>query len=81
MSDARSRLAERIVAALRPDLGPHMATHALGLVCKKATTTPDTLGPQHMDVVETVLGKILRTLMGQARSRRVVAWIAEKELD
>jgi hypothetical protein len=58
-----------------------MATHALGLVCKKAQTAPDALGPQHMEVVESVLGKILRTLMGQARSRRVVAWIAEKELD
>ena len=81
MNDGRSRLAERIVSALRPDLGPHMATNALGLVCKKAQTTPATLGPEHMAVVESVLGKILRTLMGQARSRRVVAWIAEKELD
>ena len=81
MCEGHSCLAGRIVSALRPDLGPHMAQHALTLVCKKAKTSPERLGSEHMNEVVSVLGKILRTLMGQARSRRVVAWIAERELD
>ena len=69
----RSVLSQRVFAALEPALGKHTAERALELVCKKTGVSASELGPADIESVRAVLGPMLRTLLGRAKTEQLLA--------
>lgn len=65
--------ADRVVSVLTPLLGPHTARRALVMICKKAGKEPDELGAGDLEVAQTTLRPMLRTLIGNDVTTRVLA--------
>ena len=65
--------ADRVVSVLTPLLGPHTAKRALVMICKKAGKEPDELGDGDLEVAQTTLRPMLRTLIGNDVTTRVLA--------
>lgn len=65
--------ADRVVSVLTPLLGPHTAKRALVMICKKAGKEPGELGEGDLEVAQTTLRPMLRTLIGNDVTARVLA--------
>ena len=65
--------ADRVVDVLTPLLGPHTAKRALAMICKKAGKEPKQLGPADLEVAQSTLRPMLRTLIGNDVTVRVLA--------
>jgi hypothetical protein len=65
--------ADRVVDVLTPLLGPHTAKRALAMICKKAGKEPEQLGPADLEVAQSTLRPMLRTLIGNDVTVRVLA--------
>ncbi len=68
-----ANFADHIVQVLTPLLGPHTAKRALAMICKRANKTADELGPEDLSVAHTTLRPMLRTLIGNDVTVRVLA--------
>jgi len=66
-------LAERIVSVLTPLLGPHTARRALAMICKRAGKDTAELGSVDLELAQTTLRPMLRTLIGNEVTVRVLA--------
>ncbi len=64
--------AQRIYEVLEPELGPHTAAQALSVSCKKAGTTPESMGSRDLDAVTEHIARMCRTLLGRRRSAALV---------
>jgi hypothetical protein len=65
--------ADHVVEVLSPLLGPHTARRALAMICKKAGKDAQELGPTDMAIAHTTLRPMLRTLIGNDVTVRVLA--------
>ncbi len=65
--------ADHVVEVLSPLLGPHTAKRALAMICKKAGKDAQELGPTDMAIAHTTLRPMLRTLIGNDVTVRVLA--------
>lgn len=65
--------ADRVVAVLTPLLGPHTAKRALAMICKKAGKEPEQLGQADIELAQSTLRPMLRTLIGNEVTVRVLA--------
>lgn len=65
--------AERVVSVLTPLLGPHTAKRALAMICKRAGKDSAELGPDDLSLAQTTLRPMLRTLIGNEVTVRVLA--------
>ncbi len=68
-----SSFAEHVVHVLTPLLGPHTARRALAMICKRAGKEPHELGPADLAVAHSTLRPMLRTLIGNDVTVRVLA--------
>jgi hypothetical protein len=68
-----SSFAEHVVRVLTPLLGPHTARRALAMICKRAGKEPHDLGPEDLAVAHSTLRPMLRTLIGNDVTVRVLA--------
>jgi hypothetical protein len=66
-------IADHVVDVLSPLLGPHTARRALAMICKRAGKDPQDLGPEDMAVAYSTLRPMLRTLIGNDVTVRVLA--------
>lgn len=71
--------AEHVVAVLTPLLGPHTAKRALAMICKRANKDADELGPGDLAIAHTTLRPMLRTLIGNEVTVRVLADLGAME--
>lgn len=71
--------ADRVVTVLTPLLGPHTAKRALAMICKKAGKEADQLGPEDLEVAQATLRPMLRTLIGNDVTTRVLADLGGQE--
>lgn len=71
--------ADRVVAVLTPLLGPHTAKRALAMICKRAGKEAAELGPADLALAQTTLRPMLRTLIGNEVTVRVLADLGVKE--
>lgn len=71
--------ADRVVTVLTPLLGPHTAKRALAMICKRAGKEPEQLGPGDLELAQSTLRPMLRTLIGNEVTIRVLADLAVKE--
>jgi hypothetical protein len=65
--------ADRVVSVLTPLLGPHTAKRALVMICKKAGKEAEQLGPDDLELAQSTLRPMLRTLIGNDVTTRVLA--------
>lgn len=68
--------ADRVVNVLTPLLGPHTARRALAMICKRAGKEPAELGDADLGVAQNTLRPMLRTLIGNEVTIRVLAELA-----
>lgn len=68
-----ANFADHVVQVLTPLLGPHTAKRALAMICKKAGKEAHELGPGDMVIAHTTLRPMLRTLIGNDVTVRVLA--------
>ncbi len=68
--------ADHVVQVLTPLLGPHTAKRALAMICKRACKEPHELGPTDLAIAHTTLRPMLRTLIGNDVTVRVLADLA-----
>ena len=68
-----AHFAEHVVEVLTPLLGPHTAKRALAMICKRAGKEPAELGAGDLAIVCTTLRPMLRTLIGNDVTVRVLA--------
>lgn len=66
-------IADRVVHVLTPLLGPHTARRALAMICKRAGKDAGALGPDDLPVAQSTLRPMLRTLIGNDVTVRVLA--------
>ncbi|MCY1068787.1 hypothetical protein [Nannocystis sp. RBIL2] len=71
--------AERVVSVLTPLLGPHTAKRALAMICKRAGKDAAELGLDDLEVAQTTLRPMLRTLIGNEVTVRVLADLGAEE--
>ncbi|MBZ5715017.1 hypothetical protein [Nannocystis pusilla] len=71
--------AERVVTVLTPLLGPHTAKRALAMICKRAGKDAAALGPDDVELAQTTLRPMLRTLIGNEVTVRVLADLGATE--
>ena len=69
--------ADHIVEVLTPLLGPHTAKRALAMICKRADKEVSELGHADLALVCATLRPMLRTLIGNDVTVRVLADIAD----
>ncbi|MDC0719568.1 hypothetical protein [Nannocystis bainbridge] len=72
-------LAERVVSVLSPLLGPHTAKRALAMICKRAGKDAAELGIDDLELAQTTLRPMLRTLIGNEVTVRVLADLGAEE--
>jgi hypothetical protein len=68
-----ANFAEHVVEVLTPLLGPHTARRALAMICKRANKEAHELGPTDLAIAHTTLRPMLRTLIGNEVTVRVLA--------
>ncbi len=68
-----AQFAEHVVEVLTPLLGPHTAKRALAMICKRAGKEPSELGTGDLAITCTTLRPMLRTLIGNDVTVRVLA--------
>jgi len=68
-----SSFAEHIIHVLTPLLGPHTAKRALAMICKRAGKEAGELGPADLTIAHSTLRPMLRTLIGNDVTVRVLA--------
>jgi len=68
-----ANFADHIVQVLSPLLGPHTAKRALAMICKKAGKETHQLGPTDLAIAHATLRPMLRTLIGNDVTVRVLA--------
>ena len=71
-----AHLAQHVVEVLTPLLGPHTAKRALAMICKRAGKEPAELGAGDLAIACTTLRPMLRTLIGNDVTVRVLADLA-----
>lgn len=71
--------AERVVNVLTPLLGPHTAKRALAMICKRAGKDAAELGVDDVELAQSTLRPMLRTLIGNEVTIRVLADISGEE--
>ena len=68
-----AHFAEHVVDVLTPLLGPHTAKRALAMICKRAGKEPQELGTGDLAIACSTLRPMLRTLIGNDVTVRVLA--------
>ena len=68
-----AHFAQHVVEVLTPLLGPHTAKRALAMICKRAGKEPAELGAGDLAIACTTLRPMLRTLIGNDVTVRVLA--------
>lgn len=64
---------------LSPLLGPHTAKRALAMICKRAGKDAAELGIDDLELAQTTLRPMLRTLIGNEVTVRVLADLGAEE--
>ena len=72
-----ANFADHIIEVLTPLLGPHTAKRALAMICKRADKELPELGHADLPLVCATLRPMLRTLIGNDVTVRVLADIAD----
>ena len=70
---ATAHFADHVVHVLTPLLGPHTAKRALAMICKRAGKEPAELGTADLAIACSTLRPMLRTLIGNDVTVRVLA--------
>lgn len=66
-------VADHVIEVLSPLLGPHTAKRALAMICKRAGKEAHELGPADLGIAHSTLRPMLRTLIGNDVTMRVLA--------
>ncbi len=75
-------VADHIVEVLTPLLGPHTARRALAMICKRAgKEAPEELGQPDLVIACATLRPMLRTLIGNDVTVRVLADLGDGDHD
>lgn len=71
--------ADRVISVLTPLLGPHTAKRALAMICKRAGKEAAELGQADLTLAQSTLRPMLRTLIGNEVTIRVLADLGAEE--
>jgi hypothetical protein len=72
-------VADHVIEVLTPLLGPHTAKRALVMICKRAGKEAHELGESDLAIAHTTLRPMLRTLIGNDVTMRVLADLGAPE--
>lgn len=72
-------VADQVIEVLTPLLGPHTAKRALVMICKRAGKEAHELGEGDLTIAHTTLRPMLRTLIGNDVTMRVLADLGASE--
>ena len=67
------KVADHVIEVLTPLLGPHTAKRALVMICKRAGKEAHELGHADLAIAHATLRPMLRTLIGNDVTVRVLA--------
>lgn len=76
---ASATVADQVIEVLTPLLGPHTAKRALAMICKRAGKEAHELGEADLAIAHTTLRPMLRTLIGNDVTMRVLADLGAHE--